>query len=108
MSSRERRKVIDKSQAAKLYIDSYYRSLKEKTEGRQRRRDNLQNEIENLTPEEAKARELALSQAESENLRLSRHKITIRDFTNERLIGRGAFGEVRVVKKKIMAWRRRP
>uniref|UniRef100_A0A6B2L2Q8 non-specific serine/threonine protein kinase n=1 Tax=Arcella intermedia TaxID=1963864 RepID=A0A6B2L2Q8_9EUKA len=83
-----------------MYIDSYYRNLIEKTENRQKRQESLQNEIKNLSPEEAKEKELALSQAESENLRLSRHKISIKDFVNVRLIGRGAFGEVRVVRKK--------
>jgi serine/threonine kinase 38 len=100
-SQRERPKVIERSQAARIYIDSYYRNLFEKGEERTRRRVNLKNEIGSLTPEQAKAKELALSQAESENLRLQRHKVSIKDFINVRLIGRGAFGEVRVVRKKL-------
>lgn len=59
------------------------------------RKENLQNEIQGLSEHEAKEKELALLQAESEALRQKRHKISIRDFENVRLIGRGAFGEVK-------------
>ena len=59
-----------------------------------RRKEDLQFKIQGLSQEEAKEKELALAQAESEALRQRRHKISIRDFENVRLIGRGAFGEV--------------
>lgn len=101
MRNYRRKQGFDKAQAAKLYIDSYYKGLLDDSAERQKRKDQLQNEIQGLPREEAKEKELALAQAESEALRQRRHKISIRDFENVRLIGRGAFGEVRVVKKAV-------
>lgn len=43
---------------------------------------------------------MALATAESEHFRRSRRKMTCQDFVNVKLIGRGAFGEVRVVAEK--------
>lgn len=54
---------------------------------------------------EKRERELALQQAETDMLRQRRSKISVKDFENIKLIGRGAFGEV---KKKNFFLTREP
>lgn len=58
------------------------------------RQEQLQQETQGLNPEQQKQAQLALQQAETEMLRQRRNKISVRDFENIKLIGRGAFGEV--------------
>lgn len=58
------------------------------------RREEVENQTKGLSKKEKKEAELALQQAETELLRNKRRKITVRDFVNVKLIGRGAFGEV--------------
>jgi hypothetical protein len=61
------------------------------------RREQVENQTKGLSKKEKKEAELALQQAETELLRNKRRKITVRDFENVKLIGRGAFGEVNSV-----------
>jgi len=97
----QNRQNFGKSKAAKVFIDSYYKQLIEATKERTKRQSQLEKEMTGLTEKEAKKKALAAHQAESEHMRLSRIKISVKDFVNVRLIGRGAFGEVRVVRKKL-------
>jgi len=91
---------VDRSKAAKLFIDSYYKSLEETSQGRKNRREQVEVQTKHLSRKEKKEVELALAQAETEQLRKKRKKICVRDFANVKLIGRGAFGEVRLVSHK--------
>lgn len=49
-----------------------------------------------MSKKEKKELEQAIAAAESEHLRRSRRKMSVRDFVNVKLIGRGAFGEVQI------------
>eukprot|EP01128_Nolandella_sp_AFSM9_P008448 TRINITY_DN511_c5_g1_i1.p1 TRINITY_DN511_c5_g1~~TRINITY_DN511_c5_g1_i1.p1 ORF type:complete len:546 (-),score=174.89 TRINITY_DN511_c5_g1_i1:166-1635(-) len=91
---------VDRSKAARLYIDGYYKSLIDNTEKRTARQEELEKETVGMSKKEKKAKELALAQAESDHMRRSRKKLSAANFVNVRLIGRGAFGEVRVVREK--------
>jgi serine/threonine protein kinase len=91
---------VDRSKAARIYIDGYYKNLLEQTEQRQKRQEQMEKDGKNLSKKEKKELEMALASAESEYMRRSRRKMTCMDFVNVKLIGRGAFGEVRVVAEK--------
>jgi hypothetical protein len=64
------------------------------------RQEQIEKDGENLSKKEKKELQIALATAESEHFRRSRRKMTCQDFVNVKLIGRGAFGEVRVVAEK--------
>eukprot|EP01101_Sappina_pedata_P001094 TRINITY_DN11203_c0_g1_i1.p1 TRINITY_DN11203_c0_g1~~TRINITY_DN11203_c0_g1_i1.p1 ORF type:complete len:544 (-),score=200.87 TRINITY_DN11203_c0_g1_i1:52-1662(-) len=91
-----------RSIAAKLTIEQYYdnfsRTLHEKSERRRR----LEEEMEQKKlPDESKARyRRQLYQMESEFLRLRRVRLSNKAFESIKIIGRGAFGEVRLVRMK--------
>ena len=52
-----------------------------------------------ISQEEAISIKKEIHQKESENLRILRQKMTIREFKSIAIIGKGAFGEVRVCRK---------
>ena len=57
-------------------------------------------EEESLKDEEKRLRRSAHAQKETEFLRLRRARLGLEDFKSLKVIGRGAFGEVRLVQKK--------
>lgn len=92
----------DKAQAAKDYIEKKYSKLK-KTESE--RRDEwselgkIMKEMNLSSIEQDQIRQEVLHR-EAEHLRKKRQKITVFDFESIKVIGKGAFGEVRVVRHK--------
>ena len=71
---------------------------------RNQRRLDLEHKLlteESGSSEERKNRQLQnLGKKESQFLRLRRTKLSLEDFTTVKVIGKGAFGEVRLVQKK--------
>lgn len=94
----------DKSSAIKLKLENYYQmSISHAIERNQRRLD-LEHKLtteEAGSSEERKNRQLQnLGKKESQFLRLRRTKLSLEDFITVKVIGKGAFGEVRLVQKK--------
>lgn len=64
------------------------------------RRGELEQKLSQPMPGEAKDREVRkYNKLESQHLRLKRTKIRLTDFRTVKVIGKGAFGEVRLVQK---------
>jgi serine/threonine protein kinase len=91
---------IDRSKAAKLYIDQYYSNLLEKTRERQERKKEIDTDLKGLDAKSRKEKEKEIQKISVENSRLARKKFAVKDFENVKLVGRGAFGEVRLVRLK--------
>jgi serine/threonine protein kinase len=97
----QRQQGIDRSKAAKLFIHTYYKNLVEQVDERQERLEKLKEETVGLSASEQEKAQQALAQDESQHMRLQRTKLSVRDFEHIKLIGRGAFGEVRIVRSKF-------
>jgi len=68
------------------------------------RRIDLETKLVQLHTPEAKEREIRkYTKSESQQLRLRRTKIKLSDFRTVKVIGKGAFGEVRNFKLSICA-----
>jgi len=89
---------ISRAKAAKLFIDSYYSTLLKEGGERKRRWRQHSNETKDLTENEKEIKTKELVEEENNYLRKKRTKMTVKDFENICLIGRGAFGEVRLVR----------
>ncbi|KAI9634344.1 putative serine/threonine-protein kinase orb6 [Dioszegia hungarica] len=91
-----------KAMAAKMKLELFYKEAVEGVVGRKERRTTLDKQLaaEVSTPDTLKARQLlALGRRESNYLRLRRTRIGLEDFKTVKVIGKGAFGEVRLVQK---------
>lgn len=94
----------DKAAAIKLRLENHYQiSVSHAIERNQRRLDlenKLMTEVAGMS-EERKNRQLQnLGRKESQFLRLRRTKLSLEDFITVKVIGKGAFGEVRLVQKR--------
>ncbi|KAF3994205.1 hypothetical protein FT663_00175 [Candidozyma haemuli var. vulneris] len=94
----------DKAAAMKLRLENYYQMSVSHAIERNQRRLDLENKLmaeEAGSSEERKNRQLQnLGKKESQFLRLRRTKLSLDDFITVKVIGKGAFGEVRLVQKK--------
>lgn len=94
----------DKASAIKLRLENYYQMSVSHAIERNQRRLELENKLmteEAGMSEERKNRQLQnLGKKESQFLRLRRTKLSLEDFITVKVIGKGAFGEVRLVQKK--------
>ncbi|KAK6459171.1 uncharacterized protein RJT20DRAFT_90790 [Scheffersomyces xylosifermentans] len=94
----------DKASAIKLKLENYYTMAVSHAIERNQRRLDLEHKLlteEAGSSEERKNRQLQnLGKKESQFLRLRRTKLSLEDFTTVKVIGKGAFGEVRLVQKK--------
>lgn len=92
---------LERNAAAKLKLEHYYKDLMEQTIERNQRRVELEKKLElEGGSEERKRRQLQnLGKKESSFLRLKRTKLSLHDFSTIKVIGKGAFGEVRLVQK---------
>ncbi len=94
--------TIDKVNKAKIVLENYYNNLLQECDEREDRYRRLEENMraEGLSePEKAERRQLH-AMKETEFLRLKRLKLSYSDFTPIKVIGKGAFGEVRLVQKK--------
>jgi serine/threonine kinase 38 len=92
----------DKAQAAKEYIERKYSKLKKNEQERNEEWDELKKTMESLslTNNEQELIKQKILHREAEIMRQKRQKITVFDFEPIKIIGKGAFGEVRVVRYK--------
>lgn len=94
----------DKAAAMKLKLENYYQMSVSHAIERNQRRLDLEHKLmteERASSDERKNRQLQnLGKKESQFLRLRRTKLSLDDFITVKVIGKGAFGEVRLVQKK--------
>ncbi|KAG0230363.1 Serine/threonine-protein kinase [Actinomortierella wolfii] len=93
--------ALDQSAAAKYRLEHYYSQSLEQAIERSERRIELEARLEKESgSDERKMRQLAtLGRKESQFLRLRRTRLGLDDFVTVKVIGKGAFGEVRLVQK---------
>lgn len=86
----------------KVTLENFYSNPIAQHEEREMRQKKLEQmmEEEGLKDEEKRIRRSAHAQKETEFLRLKRTRLGLEDFESLKVIGRGAFGEVRLVQKK--------
>ncbi|KAI8084868.1 kinase-like protein [Halteromyces radiatus] len=91
--------ALDRAAAAKLKVEYYYKTALDQAIERNQRRKALEQKL--LTEhgsDEKKQRQLqSLGRKESQYLRLRRTRLGLDDFVTVKVIGKGAFGEVRLV-----------
>lgn len=94
----------DKAAAMKLKFENYYQMSVSHAIERNQRRVDLEHKLiteEAGSSDERKNRQLQnLGRKESQFLRLRRTKLSLDDFVTVKVIGKGAFGEVRLVQKR--------
>ncbi|KAL1517704.1 hypothetical protein ABEB36_001436 [Hypothenemus hampei] len=92
----------DKATKAKVTLENYYSNLVAQHIERKQRLAKLEESLKDDTLSEEQKREKRQqhAQKETEFLRLKRSRLGVEDFEPLKVIGRGAFGEVRLVQKK--------
>eukprot|EP00271_Cylindrocystis_brebissonii_P014092 TRINITY_DN3514_c0_g1_i1.p1 TRINITY_DN3514_c0_g1~~TRINITY_DN3514_c0_g1_i1.p1 ORF type:complete len:553 (+),score=102.16 TRINITY_DN3514_c0_g1_i1:740-2398(+) len=88
--------------AAKVAIEQHYKNQSKRLQARKERRDNLEKHLQevDLNEEEQESMIKELERRETEYMRVQRHKMGADDFELLTIIGRGAFGEVRLCREK--------
>ncbi|KAF8388243.1 hypothetical protein HHK36_026909 [Tetracentron sinense] len=91
-----------KAAAAKQYIENHYKEQMKNLQERKERRDILEKKLADAEVSEEDQYNLLkyLEKKETEYMRLQRHKMGADDFELLTMIGKGAFGEVRVCREK--------
>ncbi|CAL4897880.1 unnamed protein product [Urochloa decumbens] len=98
MSSATKQKVA----AAKQYIENHYKAQMKSLQERKERRWMLERKLADADVSEEEQYNILkdLEKKETEYMRLRRHKMGVDDFELLTIIGRGAFGEVRLCREK--------
>ncbi|GBB97232.1 hypothetical protein RclHR1_29440002 [Rhizophagus clarus] len=93
--------TLDRSTAAKLKLEHFYKVTLDQARERNDRRNELEKKLEKEDiSDDRKSRQLqSLGRKESSFLRLRRTRLGLEDFVTVKVIGKGAFGEVRLVQK---------
>ncbi|XP_059660330.1 uncharacterized protein LOC132306782 isoform X2 [Cornus florida] len=91
-----------KAAAAKQYIENHYKEQMKNLQERKERRNLLEKKLADADVSEEDQNNLLkfLEKKETEYMRLQRHKMGVDDFELLTMIGKGAFGEVRVCREK--------
>lgn len=91
-----------KAAAAKQFIENHYKNYLQGLQDRKDRRRELQRRVQEskISVEEQEEMMRNLERRETEYMRLQRRKIGIDDFEQLTVIGKGAFGEVRLCRAK--------
>ena len=92
--------TLDKATKAKVTLENYYSNLVAQHLERQQRLTRLEESMKGLSEEQKEQKRNQHNQRETEFLRLKRARLGVEDFEPFKVIGRGAFGEVRLVQKK--------
>jgi serine/threonine protein kinase len=95
--------ALPRAKAAQMKLEHYYKVAVDSAVDRNQRRVDLERRLQadTLVSEDRKVRQLqALGRKESSFLRLRRTRLGLHDFRTVKVIGKGAFGEVRLVQKK--------
>lgn len=92
----------DKAKAAKDYIERKYSKLKQQEQVKTEEWGELKKTMQELqlTNTEQELIKQKILKKEAESLRKRRQKVSVFDFEPIKIIGKGAFGEVRVVRYK--------
>ncbi|KAF8897557.1 kinase-like protein [Infundibulicybe gibba] len=94
--------ALPRAKSAQMKLEHYYKIAVDAAVERNTRRVELERRLQGevLMSEERKQRQLQqLGKKESTFLRLRRTKLGLKDFRTVKVIGKGAFGEVRLVQK---------
>ncbi|KAK7817349.1 serine/threonine-protein kinase tricorner [Quercus suber] len=88
--------------AAKQYIENHYKKQMKSLQERKERRHVLEKKLADAEVSEEEQNNLLkfLEKKETEYMRLQRHKMGADDFEPLTMIGKGAFGEVRICREK--------
>ncbi|KAK8532487.1 hypothetical protein V6N13_131810 [Hibiscus sabdariffa] len=88
--------------AAKQYIENHYKEQMKNLQDRKERRMVLEKKLADADVSEEDQNNLLkfLEKKETEYMRLQRHKMGVADFELLTIIGKGAFGEVRICREK--------
>ncbi|XP_057783510.1 uncharacterized protein LOC131001209 isoform X2 [Salvia miltiorrhiza] len=91
-----------KAAAAKQYIEKHYKEQMKSLQERRERRNMLEKKLADadVSAEEQNNILKYLEKKETEYMRLQRHKMGADDFEPLTMIGKGAFGEVRICREK--------
>ena len=94
--------TLDKATKAKMTLENYYANLIAQHQERRQRWKKLEDSLQDDSMSEAQKSEKRQAHAtrETEFLRLKRSRLGVDDFDPLKVIGRGAFGEVRLVQKR--------
>lgn len=92
----------EKAKATKAYLEQKYATMKKEREESRARRDTLEQQMSamKLTEDKKAQYRKELAVQEIDNMRHQRKRLGVQDFQPLAVIGRGAFGEVRLVRKK--------
>ncbi|CAK9015920.1 Serine/threonine-protein kinase 38-like (NDR2 protein kinase) (Nuclear Dbf2-related kinase 2), partial [Durusdinium trenchii] len=92
----------ERAAATKEFLEQRYKEIERERAERQIRMEVLEKEMAKLDLDDDKKRELRdkLMREEMKKARSMRKRMTTDDFVPLRIIGKGAFGQVRLVKKK--------
>ncbi|KAJ6852024.1 serine/threonine-protein kinase tricorner-like [Iris pallida] len=88
--------------AAKQYIENHYKEQMKNLQERKERRCSLERQLADSDVSEEEQNNILkyLERKETEYMRLQRHKMGVEDFELLTMIGKGAFGEVRICREK--------
>lgn len=88
--------------AAKQYIENHYKEQMKNLHERRERRDALEKKLADAEVSEEEQNSILkhLEQKETEYMRMQRHKMGVDDFELLTMIGKGAFGEVRICRER--------
>ena len=92
----------ERAEAAKAYIQGKYFKLKRQDSEKKECWDELNNKmtVMNLSETEQQLIKQEILHKDAEQMRLRRKRMSVYDFESIAIIGKGAFGEVRVVRNK--------
>ena len=91
-----------KAEATKAFLAAKYAKMKADKEAKAARRQKLEERMETVGLSEAEktAARGKLRAEEMAQMREERKRLSVRDFVSLSVVGKGAFGEVRLVRKK--------
>ncbi|KAL5068386.1 hypothetical protein RYX36_019273 [Vicia faba] len=94
--------TVQKVAAAKQYIENHYKKQMKNLQERKERRNMLERKLADSEVSEEEQNNLLrfFEKKEREYMRLQRHKMDADDFEPLTMIGKGAFGEVRICREK--------
>ncbi|TMW61988.1 hypothetical protein Poli38472_009481 [Pythium oligandrum] len=95
----------EKAKATKAYLEQKYAAMKKEREESRERRHTLEQQMDAMRLTERKKEQYRqeLRSQELQSMRHQRKRLSVNDFLPLAVIGRGAFGEVRLVRKKDTA-----
>jgi len=94
--------VQERASVAKAFLEQKYQAMRAERDEAARRRQMLEEYMEKLSLPEAEREKMRseFKRQEAQMMRQSRKKLSVNDFVMLKVIGKGAFGQVRLVKKR--------